>query len=312
MQEVAHVNMCCVCGGDIVIPFLRMQTFTSVVDTLFDAIVVLCARLVRGYVYADEGQFAEADVSAVSDATTPFPTPTTDDTPPSFTEKAFVQPLPISTTRGMVMYAGLPHVPLYKNPTIEYDAQIARIPFGAMVIAGEPKGRFYQVAWNDLSGWVLREDLADRATHIYPVFEKGVENGVDAQNTAYVRALIKDEFGLGRSEFPLQAGEYVLYRLWKRGLRIEWPNVRPRVPGAWHTILKGRAGVYVRIDPKVGSLMEYMLDGEIGHIAYVEAVFPDDTISISEVNNPDSGIYNEREIVHAKWKELHPVFIEVV
>jgi hypothetical protein len=188
---------------------------------------------------------------------------------------------------------------------------IATISYGEMFMVLEPRGRFFRVLWNGKEGWVLREDLVDRAVNVYPQFVKGEENPVDHSNTAHIRAILGDPFGLSRSEFALQAGEYVLYKLWRKGLRIEWPDIRPRVPGLWHKILKGSEKVHVGVTPRVGSVMEYMLNEDIGHLAYVEAVFPDDTITISEANFPDSGIYNERELKREEWRELKPVFIQV-
>jgi hypothetical protein len=210
------------------------------------------------------------------------------------------------------MYAGNIQVPVYKNPTIEFDTKIGDIPYGEMVMMLEPRGRFSRVVWNEVEGWVLREDLVDRAARVYPEFMIGQENSVDHPNTVHVRAILGDVFGIGRSEFSLQAGEYVLYRLWKKGIRIVWPQTEsPRVPGLWHKILKGVSGIHIGVTPKVGSIMEYMFNDDIGHLAYVEAVFPDNTITISEVNYPDAGIYNEREITKEEWRELKPVFISV-
>jgi hypothetical protein len=133
--------------------------------------------------------------------------------------------------RNTVMYAGTVTVPLYKNPTIEFDAQIGTIPFGELVMMYEPQGRFFRVSWNGIEGWVLRDDLVDRAIRVHPQFSVGHINSVDDPNTAHVRAILGDIFGLNRSEFSLQAGEYVLYKLWKKGLQLEWPEDRPRVPG---------------------------------------------------------------------------------
>lgn len=213
--------------------------------------------------------------------------------------------------KNTVMYANSVRVPVFKNPTIEFDGQIGEVPFGDMVIVLEPRGRFYRIMWNTIEGWVLKEDIADRALRVYPVFTIGEENGVDHPNTAHVRAILGDIFGLGRSEFALTAGEYVLYRLWRKGARIVWPEIRPRVPGLWHTILRGSRQVHIGVMPKVGAVMEYMLSPEMGHVAYVEAVFPDHTITISETNFPDAGIYNERVLTKEEWKELHPVFMTV-
>lgn len=210
-----------------------------------------------------------------------------------------------------IVYVASISAPVYKNPTMEFDTRIGTIPYGEMAMMLEPRGRFLKVAWNTLEGWVLREDVVDRAAHIYPEFVVGEENSVDHPNTAHVRAILGDIFGIGHSEFALQAGEYVLYKLWRKNIRIEWPSVRPRVPGLWHKILRGIPHIQMSVTPKVGSVMEYMLTNDMGHVAYVEAVFPDNTIAISEANYPDSGIYNERQLSKEEWKELRPVFIQL-
>lgn len=210
----------------------------------------------------------------------------------------------------LVYIAGV-SVPVYKNPTMEFDTQIGTIPYGEMAMMLEPRGRFLKIVWNALEGWVLREDVVDRAAHIYPEFIVGEENSVDNPNTAHVRAILGDVFGIGHSEFALQAGEYVLYKLWRRNIRVEWPPVRPRVPGLWHKILRGTPHVQMSVTPKVGSVMEYMLTNDMGHLAYVEAVFPDNTIAISEANYPDGGVYSERQLTKEEWKELRPVFIQM-
>ncbi len=217
----------------------------------------------------------------------------------------------VAVVKNTIMYTGSLAVPVYKNPTIEFDAQVAKIPYGEMVMMLEVRGRFYRVVWRDVEGWVVREDLVDRAARVYPEFVLGQGNSVDHPNTARVRTALGDTFGLSFSEFDLQAGEYVLYRLWKKGVTIAWPDIKPRVPGLWHKILRGVPGVHMGVLPKVGGIMEYMVTSEIGHVAYVEAVFPDDTIALSEANFPDSGIYNERELTKDEWKELKPIFITV-
>ncbi|QQR64469.1 CHAP domain-containing protein [Candidatus Kaiserbacteria bacterium] len=214
--------------------------------------------------------------------------------------------------KNTVMYVRSVRVPIFKNPTIEFDGQIGEVSFGEMVIVLEPRGRFYHIMWNTIEGWVLKEDIADRALRVYPVFVIGEENGVDHPNTAHTRAILRDVFGIARSEFALQSGEYVLYRLWRKGRHIVWPEIRPRVPGVWHTILRGSRQIHIGVMPKVGAVMEYMLSSEMGHVAYVEAVFPDHTITISEANFPDGGIYNERVLTKEEWKELHPVFMTVL
>ncbi len=215
----------------------------------------------------------------------------------------------VGAQKNTVMYAQGIRVPVYANPTIEFDAQIGEIPFGEMIIVLEPRGRFYRIAWNTLEGWVLRDDVADRAIRVYPQFVVGEENSIDHPNTAHVRAILSDVFGLSKSEFPLQSGEYVLYRLWRKGIHVIWPATRPRVPGSWHRILKGSPQVHIGVIPKVGAVMEYLLSPDVGHLAFVDAIFPDGTITISEAHFPDAGIYNERVLMREEWKDLHPLFL---
>lgn len=217
----------------------------------------------------------------------------------------------IGGEKNTVMYAGGADIPVYKNPTKEFDAVIATLGYGDMVMVLEQKGRWAHIVYKELNGWALREDLVDRAAHVYPRFVIGEPNNEDDPNAVRVRAIIGDTFGGGKGELPLQAGEYILYRLYRKGLHIEWPDIRPRTPGAWHTILKGKGGVHSGVTPKTGAIMEYMITEDLGHVAFVEAVFPDETINISEANYPDSGIYNERILTRNEWLELKPIFIQV-
>jgi hypothetical protein len=180
-----------------------------------------------------------------------------------------------------------------------------------MVMVLEEKGRFSKVSENGVIGWVLRDDLADRAAHVYPEFIVGEANHAGDPNSERLRAVIEDAFHGGEAEVPLQAGEYVLYRLIRKGQKINWPPTRPRTPGRWHQILKGTPGIHISILPKGGSIMEHTLGNDVGHVAYVEAVFPDERITVSEVNYPSDGVYSERTLSKEEWQVLNPVFITV-
>lgn len=57
--------------------------------------------------------------------------------------------------------------------------------------------------------------------------------------------------------------------------------------------------------------MEYLTEDDTGHVAYVESVFPDGTITISEIGPWKDGVYGERSLAQEMWRELKPVFIEV-
>ncbi len=210
-----------------------------------------------------------------------------------------------------VAYVGSARAPLFATPTKEFDTVITTLPYGAMVMVLEEKGRFSKVAQNGVTGWMLRDDLSDRAAYVYPDFRIGEANRAGDPNTERLRAVIGDIFHGGESEVPLQAGEYVTYKLFRKGATINWPPTRPRTPGRWQLLLQGTPGVHIGTTPKSGGIMEYTLEHDIGHLAYVEAVFPDERITISEVNNPSDGIYSERTIPRDVWQLMNPVFIHI-
>src|SRR3989338_8538431 len=159
--------------------------------------------------------------------------------------------------KNTVMYVGGTGTPLYRNPTIEFDSIVDRLSYGAMVMVIEVRGRWSKIIHNGSTGWILREDLIDRAAHVYPHFIIGEPNESDDPNTIRVRAMLEDIFAGGESGLPLLSSEYASYRLLRKGLKILWPKTRPRTEGAWHTILKGVPGIYMSIAPKTGSVMEY-------------------------------------------------------
>ena len=200
---------------------------------------------------------------------------------------------------------------VFQHPTKEFDGSLMILSYGEQVVVNGHTGKFAHATIHNIEGYIAREDLTDRASHVYPEFVVGEENDVDDPNTVRLRAIIQDAFLGGMLEYPLQAGEYVLYRLVRRGVSVPWTGVRPRVPGRWHVLLRGTLGTHSGITPKTGSVMEFTLEHDMGHLAYVEAVFPDETIMISEVNLPDSGVYNERTLTREEWREMKPVFISI-
>ena len=293
-----------------------MSILLSAIDTVYDGVMRVSVHTVEtvmnAYVRGGEPIAASTeDVREVARTTEPDV-----EEPASFKTlddvlRAAAARKPVTAVRNTVMYTAQSAVHVYKEPTTAFDSRLGTIPYGEMVMMLEPRGRFFHVMWGELDGWVLRDDLIDRAAGIQPTFIIGEENNASDESTKRTRQLIHDEFGTISTELPLQAGEYIIYKLHKKGTRIAWPPMRPRIPGLWHTILRGAPGVHVAVTPKAGSVMEYLFENEVGHLAYVEAVFPDDTISVSEANFPDRGIYNERELTREEWRELRPVFIRI-
>jgi len=87
-------------------------------------------------------------------------------------------------------------------------------------------------------------------------------------------------------------------------------NVRLRIPGTWQRKLKGGIGVHIGIAPKTESIMEYIVD-DVGHLAFVEAVFPDGSMNITEIGKYNDSTYTEDTLQSEQWKELSPVFLEI-
>jgi hypothetical protein len=295
-----------------------MQAVTSFIDVVYGRIIALTVGFLRHV----RDTFSLVPTDMTRDFQSELEQEHADDTDqtPTFkTVSEILRTKPIAqtthpadtTSRSMIMYTSNADVPLYTNPTIEFDTQLDTIPYGEMLMVLDAKGRFYKVAWNERIGWILKDDVVDRSAHAYPEFSIGKENLAHDANTIHIRAMLGDMFSATRAELPLQAGEYVSYKLLKKNIRISWPHVRPRTPGRWHQILRGVPNVHIGVMPKVGAIIEYVQDDDVGHVAVVESVLPDDTLVLSEANYPDSGRYNERTLTKEEWKELRPVFIEV-
>ncbi len=216
--------------------------------------------------------------------------------------------------KSTVMYTASLATALRTEPGASGDSVYTVLPYGTMVMVLDAKEGWAYVASGEFTGWAYVEDLEDRAAHVYPAFHIGEENRADDPATIRLRALINDEFGAGELDLPLQAEEYVLYKLLRRGIRIAWPPIRPRIPGTWHMILTHATGVTKSERPVVGAVVEFTgieaLE-ERGHVGYLEAIYPDGTIQISEANWPENGIYNERVLAEAEWKQLEPLFLVV-
>jgi len=233
---------------------------------------------------------------------------------PTFMPQVARDATPKSLQKSTVMYTSSVATALRSAPGVVGDTVYTVLPYGSMVMVLEVKDMWAQVASGEYVGWVYVDDLEDRAAHVYPSFHGGEENLADDPATLRLRAIIQDEFGAGEMGLPLQAEEYVLYRLYRKEVRIAWPQVRPRTPGTWHEILATTSGVSIATDPKPGSVMEFFVfdeDGKEswGHMAYIEAVFPDESIQIAEANWPDDGRYNERVLVKEEWQALNPTFL---
>jgi hypothetical protein len=231
---------------------------------------------------------------------------------PTFRSAADVFATGANAAGSTIMYAGTTDAALFQNPTTEFDGVIAPVPYGAMVMAIERRGRFVRVAYAEQVGWMLADTLRACAAEVLPQFTTGAPNGAADDATVRLRDCIADEFGCAAAEMPLTAAEYVHYRLTRRGVRLSWPvGARPRTAGTWHRLLATTSGVTFPDVPERGTILEYTNEDGVGHLAYVESVLPGGTIVISEADYPDSGTYSERTLALAEWHALAPHFIAV-
>ena len=225
--------------------------------------------------------------------------------------ESVITPRPSSLSpKSTVMYCAANGAPLRTEPSIGKDTVIAEVPFGAMVVAVSTENDWVHIFYKGMEGYVELSDLTDRAAYVYPTLTIGEAYEAHDPHTERLRAVISDEFSYGDGDEPLQAEEYVTYKLLRQSMVIPWPAVRPRTPGTWRTLLQDIPAVTISSDPSPRSVIEWQGDAR-GHVAYVEAVFPDGTIQISEANYPDRGIYNERTMVESEWRVYNPVFIAV-
>ncbi len=210
--------------------------------------------------------------------------------------------------RGTV-YVVVPEAHLFISPAAMLDGVVATLTYGTMLNILTSQNRWYEVAGEKLSGFVLKDAVSRDG--VYPQFKFGQYYGADSTETKKLRTLISDEFHAGLIEAPLQNIEYVSYRLLRKEKILPWDDERPRTAGRWRQLLRGRRGVYLGIRPKAESVMEVVDEDGVGHVAFVESIFPDETIVISEVGYPEEGQYSERTLPKEEWREFRPVFIEV-
>jgi len=215
-----------------------------------------------------------------------------------------------TSPKSTVMYCATALAPLRTEPAVGGDTVIAHIPFGAMIVAVSTEHDWVHIFYKGMEGYVELGDLTDRAAYVYPTLSIGEAYEAHDPHTERLRAVISDEFSYGDGDQPLQAEEYVTYKLLRQSMVIPWPTVRPRTPGTWRTLLKDVPSVTISTNPVARGVVEWKGDVR-GHIAYVEAVFSDGTIQISEANYPDRGIYNERTMVEREWRAYDPVFFAV-
>lgn len=199
---------------------------------------------------------------------------------------------------------------LYNDPILAFDNALVRLDYGQQVRLVSLQGRWAHIRCADVDGWIFKDGLVVQSNDVYPRFTPEVQYDAHHEQTIKLRACIDDVFGGARGEHALSPAEFVQHRLQQKKRNITWGTIRMRIPGTWQRKLRGQLGIHIGISPKTESVMEYVVDG-IGHLAFVEAVFPDGSIKITEIGKHDDSSYTEETLQPEQWREQRPVFIEV-
>lgn len=215
---------------------------------------------------------------------------------------------PVSKNTG---YVSASSAYVYVLPTRTFDGVVGQLVYGASFSIIGSQGKWLQIISSDLAGWLRLDETTRNKEELAPCFIDGEQYTSDHSDTEKLRMVINDEFHAAEFDLPLQDVEYVEYKLVSQNRHIAWPTERPRVAGTWQRILKGVSNIHLGISPKTDSVMEYINADNTGHVVYVEAVYPDESIFVSEIGYPDEGRYHERTLTKDEWIELRPVFIEI-
>jgi len=217
---------------------------------------------------------------------------------------------------------------LRSSPEIKDNNKIVLLKHGSKVetIGGEKDkwlNKWLNIRSGELVGWVSAYYLTETnpvkakkpvsketIQDSHPVFRIGIANYAKDLNTKKVRQFIKDEFGGGINGWDLQCTEYAHYKVLQQvGVIIQWPGERPRHGGRWADIFK-KHGMYKVLDyPRAGCTMSFTKGfkspaaKETGHVAFVEQVFDDGSIRITEANWPPPGKYFERILPRSEWED---------
>lgn len=217
--------------------------------------------------------------------------------------------LPGPTSKGgvFVLSGG---AKLRRDPAVVFDNVLTVLPYGSAVAVEKYGGRWAYVRWEAVAGWVLKDELTVNQHDIFPVLQIGSVYDYTHPDTERIRRYIGDIFGVESASLPLFAEEWVWYQLMLDGRNQEaWPATRPRTAGRWQHILRGMSHVYMSIDPKIGSVMEWQ-QGEEGCLAVVRAVSASKAVTFDGVGIEGSGVYSYITLEASAWRELRPVFIQ--
>lgn len=274
-----------------------MYTFLAVIQDLWEFVL-------------EQLSFSDATEAAVIERPAEMVTKPAVDTPKTapISEKRVVLPL---HSAGADVYVAAAEAAVFCRPVLTYDGVLTRLPYATPLTVLGYEGRFARVVVLDTTGFILKDDLTEDKKDIFPEFLSEEIYSNNHPDTKKVRTLLKDEFFTTAMYLPLQAVEFVVYRLQIDGREINWSHERPRLAGRWQNILKGRAGIQIGVMPKTGAIIEFLKPDGSGFVGYTKAVHVDDTIVMQGVGRLIEGEYREEIVTKEVWHEWRPVWISV-
>lgn len=228
---------------------------------------------------------------------------------PSHIKIAAVPPLQSKPPLTPLAYVMNTQVPLLVRAVVAFDTKVKVISFPKQVKVLRTEGDYSHVVVDDTSGWVLSIALESDYKRIQPHLTVGVVYDAGHEETVKLRQLLHDECLGGVLQLPLQSTEFILWRLLTVTTAIDWGIRRPRLPGTWQSILKGKSGIHIGIEPKTNAVMEYFSESGKGILGFVSAVHPDQSIVVQSVGQGNEGEYFEETLSVKTWREWRPVFI---
>ncbi len=212
---------------------------------------------------------------------------------------------------GDAAYVLTPEAKAFHRAVWTFDGVVKSFPYAASVTVLGFEGRFARIVNDAGTLFILKDELTTHKEEVFADFHTGEIYSANHPDTKKVRRLLRDEFFAAELCMPLQAVEFVMYRLFVAGRTIAWKSTRPRLAGQWQNLLKGQMGIQIGIMPKTGAIFEYTKPDGSGFLGYTKAVHVDDSIVIEGIGRMIEGEYREEVLTKETWQELRPVWIAV-
>jgi hypothetical protein len=200
---------------------------------------------------------------------------------------------------------------VWVRPLLTFDGESSHLAYGTPVEVLGYEGRFAQIRGGSHTGWILKDEITQNKSDLYPIFNTGEIYSANHPETKKLRALLKDEFSARDLYLPLQDVEFVSYQLFCRSQKINWSDRRPRLAGSWQNILKGAPHLLMGIAPKANSIIEFVKEDGVGFVGFVEEVSKDDSLTLVGFGRLIEGEYRKEIVEKLKWQEWRPVFIQL-